>query len=105
MQPEFVSKFRVKKALNMVFRSTDISAEAREKIEKAIDDIPKADVAPAKRGKWKGYTHSRFCGLDTESNPIYRDGVLYYCSECSRRSIIKTNFCPSCGAKMDEEET
>lgn len=60
-----------------------------------------ADVAPVKHGEWKGYTHSRFCGLDKDDNPILRDGVLYYCSECSRRSIIKTSFCPDCGAKMD----
>ena len=68
-----------------------------------IDDInnqPTADVAPVKHGEWKGYTHSKFYGLDKDDNPIYRDGVLYYCSECRRRSIIKTSYCPNCGADM-----
>lgn len=58
------------------------------------------DVAPVKHGEWKGYTYI-FYRLDKDDNPICRDRVLYYCSECSRRSIIKTNFCPNCGAKMD----
>lgn len=48
--------------------------------------------------------YSRFYGTDENGEPIYRDGVLYYCSECRRKSIIKTNFCPNCGAKMDDEE-
>lgn len=64
-------------------------------------DTPVADVAPVKHGEWKGNTYSKFYGLDSVSNPIYRDGVLYYCSECSRKSIIRTNYCPNCGAKMD----
>ena len=74
---------------------------AMEVIRNFIATFDTADVTPVKRGKWKGYTRSRFCGLDTESNPIYRDGVVYCCSECRRRSIIKTNFCPNCGARMD----
>lgn len=66
-----------------------------------IEDFPTADVIPAKHGEWGEQTYSRFYGMDKNGEPIYRDGVLYYCSECSRRSIIKTNFCPDCGAKMD----
>ena len=60
------------------------------------------DVVPVKHGEWEGYTHSRFYGTDKNGEPIYRDGVLYYCSECRRRSIIKTNYCPNCGTKMDK---
>ena len=63
---------------------------------------PAADVAHVKHGEWKGYTHSVFFRLDKDDNPICRDRVLYYCSECSRRSSIKTNYCQNCGAKMDE---
>lgn len=70
---------------------------------KAVEKLPAADVAPVKHGEWKGYTHSKFYGLDKDDNPIYRDGVLYYCSECRRRSIIKTSYCPNCGAKMEKE--
>lgn len=70
-----------------------------------IQFTPAADVAPVKHGEWKGYTHSKFYGLDKDDNPIYRDGVLYYCSECRRRSIIKTSYCPNCGADMRGDNT
>ena len=69
-----------------------------------IDNQPAADVAHVRHGEWKGYTHSVFFRLDKDDNPICRDRVLYYCSECSRRSSIKTNYCPNCGAKMDKGE-
>lgn len=63
------------------------------------------DMVTVKHGEWKGYTHSKFYGLDKDDNPIYRDGVLYYCSECRRRSIIKTSYCPNCGADMRGDNT
>lgn len=54
-----------------------------------IMGIPAADVEPVRHGHWKGFTQSRFFGCDTDGNPIYRDGVIYYCSRCDQRSIIK----------------
>lgn len=66
-----------------------------------IDMIEPADVEPVRHGHWKGFTQSRFFGCDTDGNPIYRDGVIYYCSRCDQRSIIKSKFCAGCGAKMD----
>lgn len=55
------------------------------------------------RGKWKGYWKSQFMGCDDFGEPIYRDGKIYYCSKCNRRTIIKENFCPNCGAKMEDD--
>lgn len=66
-----------------------------------IYHLPVADVAPVKHGEWEGRIHGRFYGTDEDGEPIYRDGVVYYCSECRHRSIIKTNFCPNCGTKND----
>ena len=56
------------------------------------------------KGYWEGFTRSQFIGLDDMGEPKYRDGRIYYCSECRRRSIIKTNFCPDCGADMRERK-
>jgi len=67
-----------------------------------IDECPAADVAPVVHGEWEGYTNSQWIGCDEDGNAKYRDGVLYYCSNCRRRSIIKTKFCPACGARMGE---
>lgn len=59
---------------------------------------------PVRYGNWEGYTSSKYYGRDEDNEPIYRDGVLYYCSECRRRSIIREKYCPACGARMDADE-
>ena len=51
-----------------------------------ILDIPAADVAPVKHGHWVNHKHT--------------EAVI--CSECKRVFIDETNYCPFCGAKMDE---
>lgn len=68
---------------------------------RAINRQSAADVAPVVHGQWEGYSHSRYCGIDDFGDPIYRDGVVYYCSECRRKTVIKEKYCPNCGARMD----
>ena len=56
--------------------------------EKAIEDIPAADVAPVVHGKWI-------------ENSI-PDSMLKMCSDCGFTcGAYSFNFCPNCGAKMD----
>ena len=56
-------------------------------IWKNIMDLPSADVAPVRHGKW------------THKPDVY--GVVY-CSECDYElHANSTSFCPNCGAKMD----
>lgn len=76
-------------------------------IEDGIEAIPAADVEPVRYGRWEGYTHSRYCGIDEYHEPIYREGTVYYCSnpKCRRKTVVKENYCPSCGRKMDLNET
>ena len=71
----------------------------------AINRTPAADVEPVRHGRWEGYSHSRYCGIDADGEPAFRDGVVYYCSnpKCRRKTVIKENYCPSCGSKMDLE--
>ncbi len=78
----------------------------RENIRETLNSIPAADVEPVRRGRWEGYSHSRYCGIDEYGDPIYRDGTVYYCSnpKCRRKTVVKEYFCPSCGAKMDLED-
>ncbi len=47
---------------------------------------PTADVEEVKHGCWKQY------GLQ---NPL--------CSICHKYNLEQSNYCPNCGAKMDEE--
>ena len=71
----------------------------------AINRTPAADVEPVRHGRWEWYSNSCYCGFDKDGNPVYRDGVVYYCSnpKCRRKTVIKENYCPSCGSKMDLE--
>ena len=52
--------------------------------------IDAADVVPVRHGRW-----------------VYPIGMAYnyVCSECGKSiGVIKHNYCPNCGAKMDLEE-
>lgn len=56
----------------------------------AILDLPAADVRPVVRGKWRLYSPL----TDT-----------YECDKCGYQVIdesFRTNFCPNCGAMMEE---
>ncbi len=63
-----------------------------------IDNSPAVDAEPVKYGKWR-----KTCFLNGK---IDLWPPTYECSECN--SILfgspRTNYCPNCGAKMDEEE-
>lgn len=82
-------------------KNTNQVTDDYETVLKALNNQPTIDP---KRGKWKGYWKSQFMGCDDFGNPIYRDGKIYYCSKCNRRTIIKENFCPNCGADMRGEK-
>ena len=67
-----------------------------------FDDVQKLlKEQEQKHGHWKGFTQSRFFGMDDYGEPIFRDGFFYVCSECRRKSIIKYPYCPHCGTRMD----
>lgn len=57
-----------------------------------IKDIKTADVQPVKRGRWIWSSSPEF------GNPY----GSYICSECESRQAYRENFCPDCGARMDE---
>ena len=63
--------------------------------KKAIKKMPKGiivDVAPVRHGRW----------IEQEK---YTFGTMYDCSICGNRILDNGhswNYCPNCGAKMDE---
>ena len=60
----------------------------------SISDMPAADVAPVRHGRWiDAYP-------DIEPNPMFMYGI---CSECGFEQGISKylKYCPDCGAKMD----
>ena len=52
-------------------------------------EIPAADVAPVRHGRW-------LC-VDTDIEQFF------LCNRCKKKEYWESNYCPNCGAKMDEE--
>ena len=55
-----------------------------------IDNVEADDVAPVVHGKW----------LYAETD----DEQFFLCSVCNNKEYWESNYCPECGAKMDEEQ-
>ena len=76
-------------------RDADISIEdIADELSLLVSNIPTADVVEVKRGEW---------------NHPYHYGVAlpeHQCSECGywEYADSKSNYCPNCGARMDERE-
>ena len=60
-----------------------------------IDETPTVDAMPVRHGEWLPIIEVNECGEP------YQSGV--YCSECGETSIYEPNYCPHCGARMDEK--
>ena len=73
-------------------------------LQKAIEDAPAADVAPVVHSYWESYDCSQYMGTDEYGEPKWRDGKFYICHNrrCRRKTVVKSHYCPNCGAKMDE---
>ena len=93
-----IAEYIEREATIELLRSLGSRDYRREKgtIQEAIKMVsfpeytPSADVAPVRHGKW--------------NDSLAR--ITPYCSACghSHRCLIRTpNYCPNCGAKMDDE--
>lgn len=62
----------------------------------AIDTLPAADVVEVRHGRWHRFS----------KGSAYHNGAIilseaFQCSVCKESFWNKSNYCPSCGAKMD----
>ena len=117
-----IAKCREIAACEWNHRASPVSwADAYEQFAEDIEEIPTADVAPARHARWILEAH------DERVN--YRWNVTAECSECcnekkeiwagffayivpsiarsvaltSAKRVKLSNYCPNCGAKMDLE--
>ena len=76
-------------AVAQVKATTGIEDVAYYRAIRIIRDMPAADVQPVKRGRWV---------------TVRVDGDLdIICDQCYERTIMRTDFCPHCGARMIQE--
>ena len=90
MADEYISKheaYKTLKDLEAAYIYLPIK-EAYATAARRIDEIKAADVKPVKRGKW--------ISLDYDT--------YFECSECKNIEDIESNFCPRCGADMQNRE-
>lgn len=78
--------------IESIFRRSGYSREADGimRAEREIERIPSSDAAPVIHAQWGA------------------DGIAAVCSLCKSSIVIEQydadlNYCPNCGAKMDEE--
>ena len=92
---EYIKReYAVDAVADVYYNTPDINLSC-EKFEEAILKIQTADVAPVVHGRWisknpHGYEWTFVC-----SNCGYVDGYPFN---------DRSNYCPNCGAKMDEKE-
>ena len=68
--------------------------------KKAIKKMPKGiivDVAPVRHWRWLTW-EEQFPGR----TPKKQSGLGVFCDKCHNHADNRTDYCPNCGAKMDE---
>lgn len=74
-------------------------------------DLDAIDAAPTiepevRNGRWLSYTGTHYTGKENEyGDPEYKEHIFFVCSNCRRKTVVRENFCPNCGADMREEGT
>lgn len=70
-------------------RTTALLGIDPDDVDFGVDKIPAADVVEVRHGRW-------------ESNGP--DDIVVYCSQCMMPQDAPSNYCPSCGCRMDAKE-
>lgn len=95
---EYIERERIRKALvGACLMSQNCPMFIAAKIDQMIDCEPAADVAPVVHGHWVDECKCSACGEMSyeEAKSDETDPNCYY---------VLSDYCPNCGAKMDEEE-
>lgn len=77
-------------ALKAIYTSTAPAIE--------VKFMPAADVAPVRHGSWHRYSKG-----DGSYNGVIILSDAFQCTICKKSFWNKSDYCPSCGAKMDGE--
>lgn len=71
-----------------------IAGFSYEHVIEILDDIPATDVAPVVHGRWIYHLDDLFPNDSTQE--------CSYCHAEESLTLYNENYCPNCGAKMDE---
>ena len=85
----------------VVYKSLTLSSP---EIEAIVEELPASDVAPVVHARWEECDYVEPCvhGFGT----IRRKNAGLKCTNCvhvfEKKLLWENNFCPNCGAKMDQ---
>ena len=82
-------------------RLTEFSPEQEALCQMFID---RNRYVVREKGEWIGWHGDRRVGDDEFGMSIYRHYHYYQCRKCGRRTAVRENFCPNCGADMRKGE-
>ena len=99
--PEYIEREELERSLNerlnrlfKVHGRHDHYVQGFDDCVGRVEEFPAADVATVRHGRWLGSKHK-----------IFSNTYDYVCSNCGcDYALAKYNYCPSCGAKMQEVE-
>ena len=80
--------------------ATNLKRAILEDVKSDIDNIPAADVQPVKRGHWFLRGGNWCCSACNKKTLLVLESNV---GGCRQYGTAKTNYCPNCGAKMEEE--
>lgn len=87
--PEYIDRERLKQSIH----SSDLTNREKTALLLCVSSAPAADVEPVIHAHWEQKFNEK--GRS--------DGWICTAPGCGVRSCCKGNYCPNCGAKMDEE--
>lgn len=86
---DYIDREKAEKIIQSITIVDVTSAAYAEAVLFIIRNIPSADVAPVVHGEW----------LCAETD----DEQFFLCSVCNDKEYWESNYCPECGALMQEE--
>lgn len=92
MENDLISRAAALQALRQLCDMTDDNIAIMPEVAAVLRELPAADAAPVRRGRW---TRTYRSGM-----PVKTGWVSSCCDMWAGR---QSDYCPSCGARMDEE--
>lgn len=85
---EYIERVALDKALTAAAANDkDKNRRTWAKAICVLHDLPAADVAPVRHGRW-------LC-VDTDTEQFF------LCNRCKKKEYWESNYCPNCGCRMD----
>ena len=70
------------------------------KYETAAEDLVANGVVLVRHSFWEEYDTSSFGGYK-DGEAVWWKRKFFRCERCRKGSVVRSKYCPNCGAKMD----